>query len=338
MGLLDLTAGRQFYGEEGDLIIYYGPRDNYGQTISAIDMFRADWNGEHMSVTGIAGKTSDLVAVNAVGGVATDLRGVTVSCKMHEMVKPSLYVYNEVTHGGAPVGVVISKNTNLWVAGVKAKFATGGLTASVELAQNFGEDRGTNPTSNFKGTAVQAKVAYKLDLSDVGMITPWAEWGKGSGDNNGSYAGNNNFRAIATDYRPGAIYGRFDAGAAVRLGGAGNAASSNGLANRTIWGFGVKATPAAANKLTVGAQFYHYEFSRMADNGQDFLTPALPRRNSRNIGTETDVTAEWKHSENVSFKGAAGSFLPGTYWKDVRGAGAALNPVVMLSGDVAIKF
>ncbi|MBI2789966.1 MAG: hypothetical protein HYX59_14935 [Elusimicrobia bacterium] len=353
-GYVDVTAGRQFYGEEGDLIIYYGPRDAYGMRVDALDIFRADWNGEHMSVTGIAGKTSDLGTVTGVGTTATDLRGIVVSCKMHEMVKPSAYVYNRVTHGTANIGIGQTlgsvgsagngKNTNLWVAGVKAKVATGGFTGSLELAKNFGEDRTTYAgnamgaqSANFKGYAVQLKAGYKLDLSDVGAVNPWGEYGMGTGDSNFDYAGNNTFQSINTDYRPGGIYGRFDNGAAIALangasGNGANAFASNGLSNRIIWGLGVKATPSALNKLTVGAAFYRYAYHRVAPFN------ANGTKSSRNIGSEVDVTAEWKHSENVSFKATAGSFKPGAAMADFRGANAALNPAVMLAGDVAIKF
>ena len=341
MGLLDVTAGRQFYGEEGDLVIYFGPRDNFGLRVDALDIFRADWNGEHMTVTGIAGKQSD---TNGIGGFGTetDLRGVTVSCKMHEMVKPSLYVYNRVQHavgGLGSNGTVLTggKNSNLWVAGVKAKFATGGLTASAEFAKNFGEDRSLANNTQFKGYALQLKAGYKLDLSNVGMVNPWGEWGMGSGDSNFDYAGNNNFQAINSDYRPGGIYGRFDTGSASVLGNAvgGFNGASNGLSNRVIWGLGVKATPSALNKLTVGAAFYNYAFHRVAPST---VGGVLTTKTSRNIGTEVNVTAEWKHSENVSLKATAGSFRPGAYVADVRGANAALNPAVLLAGDVAIKF
>lgn len=347
-GHVDVTAGRQFYGEEGDLIIYYGPRDAYGMRVDALDIFRADWNGEHMSVTGIAGKTADTL-VTAVNNAATDLRGIVVSCKMHEMVKPSAYVYNRVTHatGGigqtAPAFNPTGKNTNLWVTGVKAKVAAGGFDGSLEVAKNFGEDRTTfngvangAQSVNFKGYAVQLKAAYKLDLSDVGMIKPWGEYGMGTGDSNFDYAGNNTFQSINTDYRPGGIYGRFDTGAAIDLGNgaSGNGAgviASNGLSNRIIWGFGVKATPAAVEKLTVGAAFYRYAYHRVAPiaNGS---------KSSRNIGSEVDVTAKWAHSENVTLKATAGTFRPGAAIADLRGANAALNPAVMLAGDVAIKF
>ncbi|MDP3541495.1 MAG: hypothetical protein Q8T11_03395 [Elusimicrobiota bacterium] len=352
-GHVDLTAGRQFYGEEGDLVIYYGPRSAYGLRVDAIDMFRADWNGEHMTVTGIAGKTAD-TAVNTVGSgnSATDLRGVIVSCKMHEMVKPSVYVYNRVTHGVAGIGQTLGsvgtsadgKNSNLWVAGAKAKVTSGGFDGSLEVAKNFGEDRATFANAvggarnvNFKGYAVQAKASYKIDLSDVGMIKPWGEYGMGTGDSNFDYAGNNTFQSINTDYRPGGIYGRFDTGAALQLannanGNGANSFASNGLSNRIIWGFGVKATPSSVEKLTVGAAFYRYAYHRVAPFN------AAGTKSSRNIGSEVNVMAKWTHSENVSLKATAGSFKPGAAMADFRAANAALNPAVMLAGDVAIKF
>ena len=68
---------------------------------------------------------------------------------------------------------------------------------------------------------------------------------------------------------------------------------------------------------------------------------------SRNIGTEGDVTAEWKHSENVGFKLTLGSFLPGAYFADsynngggfaATGKNAVLNPVTLVAFDTSIKF
>lgn len=348
MGAVDVTAGRQFYGEEGDLIVYYGPRDAYGMRVDAIDMFRADWNGEHMSITGIAGKTAD-GTVTTVGetNTATDLRGLVVSCKMHEMVKPSLYIYNRVNHAVGGTGVTTNgtngntngKNTNLWVAGIKAKIALGGLALHAELVGNRGEDRTTATNSSYKGWAFLTKAAYKLDLSDLGVITPWGELGYGTGDSNGTYGGNRDFQSINTDYRPGAIYGRFDRAASLQIGnnlasGTNGTVASNGLTNRTIWGGGVKVTPAAINKLTVGAAYWRFAYNRLAQQ----VVGASSTRRSRNIGSEVDATAEWKHSENVSLKATAGSFLPGAGIADIRGANAALNPVVMLAGDVSIKF
>ena len=40
---LDGAIGRQFVGEEGDLVMYYGPRDARGPATDAIDRARSDW-------------------------------------------------------------------------------------------------------------------------------------------------------------------------------------------------------------------------------------------------------------------------------------------------------
>lgn len=368
-GHVDTTIGRQFYGETGDLIIYYGPRDNFGQRVNAIDAFRADWNGEHMQVTGIAGRTKDAdpLAANTAGNITggdVDIRGLVVSCNKHENVKPAVYLYNRVTHARNGLGATAGsagtnasgKNDNLFVAGFKVKGEGAGFSGSLEFAKNFGQDRltydlngvagnGSAQNVNYTGHAIKLNAAYKADVQDVAVFNPWLEAARGSGDSNASYAGNRNFQSIATDYRPGAIYGRFDTNAAVALGAATNnngyAAASNGLTNRLIWGVGVKATPAALNKLTTGVQFYRYAFDRLLEDGSGLAGVAGrvgSSRPSRNIGSEIDWVNEWKHSENVKVKVTLGSFQPGAFIRDIRGANAAVNPAVMAAGDVSIAF
>lgn len=349
-GLFDTTIGRQFYGEPGDLVVYYGPRDNYGYVTDALDTFRLDWKGEHMSLTAIAGRTADGTAAqvgNAAG--STDLRGLVLSCNQHEMVKPSVYLYNRQNHATGGSGITVppatttGKNTNLYVLGAKAKVMAGGFSGHAEFAKNFGDDRvtfvngGLGPQSGrFTGYAALLKAGYKAEIPDVAAVNPWAEAGIGSGDANFAHAGNGNFQAINTDYRPGGVYGRFDQTAGVVLNqgvGSGNNGSvaSNGLSNRTIWGAGIKATPAFENKLTAGLAFYRYAFTRVAP-GANGLKP------SRNIGSEINVTADWKHSDNVSVGVTLGQFLPGAHIRDLKGANAALNPARLAAADVKVKF
>ncbi len=348
-GLFDTTIGRQFYGEQGDLIAYYGPRDNYGFVTDALDSFRFDWKGEHMTVTGLAGRMAD-TGPATLAAASTDVRALVVSCNQHEMVKPSVYLYNRQNHATNGLGITVppaattGKNTNLYVAGVKAKVTAGGFSGHAEFAKNFGDDRvtfvngGVGPQSGrFTGYALLLKGGYKADIADVAAVNPWLELGMGSGDANFAHAGNGNFQSINTDYRPGAIYGRFDQtagvvlGQSVTTGGTSNGSASNGLSNRVIWGAGVKATPAAINKLTTGLAYYRYAFHRVAPRS----TGGKP---SRNIGSEVDFTNEWKHSDNVSLTITVASFLPGAYIADVKGAHAALNPAQMAAADVKIRF
>lgn len=349
MGLFDTTVGRQFYGEAGDLIAYYGPRDNYGLATNALDAFRLDWKGEHMTLTGVAGRTSEGGTLSGSGAAATDLRGLVASCNMHETVKPTVYLYNRVTHatgalgqtsGNVSGGGTSGKNDNLWVAGLKAKITAGPAWLHAEGAKNFGEDRTnfltdtTGPRyTNYKGYALLVKGGATVEVPVVGMINPWGEFGMGTGDSNFQFAGNNNFQSIATDYRPGAIYGRFDSAAPIALGNAASATAgaSNGLSNRIIWGAGVNHTPAAIEKLTAGVQYYRYAFHRQAPQSTGL-------KRSRNIGSEVDVTLNWKHSENVNAKVTLGSFMPGAWVRDVKGPGAALNPAQMAALDLSVKF
>jgi hypothetical protein len=337
-GAIDTRIGRQFYGEAGDLIAYFGPQDNYGMNVNAIDAFRFDWAMENLGVTGLAGVTAG--GGLGVNNGSTDLRALLVNYKA-DAASFGAYVYNQVQHAtggsGATAPAVNGKNDFLYVVGVKGKVSLAGLTAKAELAKDLGQNRvtvGGDQTASYSGWALLANVAYKADLSNVGTVNPWAEFGYGSGRSRGNSNHNDGFVAIATDYRPGGIYGRFDNTSAAALGNAvGAGLASNGLANRVIYGLGVKGSPAMASKLTVGVQGYKYAFARTSDTGV-FGNTQL----SRSIGTEADVTAEWKHSENVGFKVTLGEFLPGRVVNDVDGKHAETNPATLAALDASIKF
>ncbi len=341
-GYVDSSFGRMFYGDEGDLVIYYGPRHNqYGMTVTAIDAGRFDYNGEKFYVTGVVGKQFN--AVNAIGSnggalqFQKDLRGLVAGTKGMENVEGKVYLYNSLTHmtgAAAP-----QPNDNLYVAGLKVKGKLMGAYGSIELAQNFGSNRvntaGTaalTQPANYEGRALLADVGYKADVGNIGTFNPWGELGIGTGgsSDNGS-AKNTNFQSIATDYRPGAIYGRFDTNASLVLGSGVNVnTASNGLTNRVIYGFGVKVTPSAVNKLTAGLAFWDYRFYQLT------AADKAAAKGNRHIGSEIDLTGEWKHSENVSFNGALGTFQSGGYVKNQNTTGT--SPAFLASLNVAVKF
>ncbi len=345
-GFADTTIGRQYYGNPGDAVIYYGPTDNYGLAVTALDAFRFDWNGENVGLTGVAGKID---GANGLGpNVASiDLRGLVASIKSNDVGSAAAYVYNKETHAtnlavGAPAS---GKNDFLWVLGVKGKVNLGGLTAGAEFARNLGQNRvnggtGVNPDPkdySYAGWMALLNAAYKVDLSNVGTITPWGEFAFGSGRSRATSNQNDGWTDIHSDYRPGGIYGRFAGdGNAALLGGSlgGQSLTQSGLSNRTIYGAGVKATPAALPKLTTGVQWYHYAYSRTST----FTTPAAIGQYPRSIGTETDLTAEWKHSENVSLKLTLGTFQPGAYIYALRQPNAAVSPATLAALDTNIRF
>ena len=348
-GRLDSTFGRQFYGDEGDLIIYYGPHHNqYGMTVTAIDAGRFDWNAEKFYVTGVVGKGyfagNNIASYGADIQYQQDLRGLVAGTKGIENVDGKIYLWNALTHmtgnttfEASPATVA---NDNLYVLGLKVKGKYLGAYGSFEIAQNFGSSR-YNPVgpaplthaANYCGRAFLFDLGYKADVANVGNINPWGELGIGTGGNYGTGA-DNNFYSIASDYRPGAIYGRFDQTAALLMAwnvywhGANDPASS-GLTNRVIWGVGVKTTPTYLNKLTAGLAYWDYRFQQMYPN-------ETWAAGNRHIGGEYDLTAEWKHSENVTLSGALGTFQPGGHIKDQTTPGC--SPAFLANFNAAVKF
>lgn len=337
-GAVDTTIGRQFYGEPGDMMVYFGPKDNYGLAVTALDAFRADWNGEHIGITGVGGKLAGGSAGKAPAD--SDLTGVIAALKGYDMHAESVYLYNKVTHSANQQGSLLGQNDNLWVLGAKTKITVGGLTVKAELAKNFGQNRVTTvapaQSSNYNGWGLLANAAFKADVNNVGAITPWGEFAYGTGRKRSAAVSNSNedFQQIASDYRPGGIWGRFDGNLAsdASLGGAG--INGAGLTNKTIWGLGVKVTPAAVAKLTTGVQYYRYAFTRTSTQAAATTNGQL----SRNIGSEVDVTAEWKHSENVGLKLTLGTFQTGSWISDKKGANATTNPATLAALDTNIRF
>lgn len=367
-GAVDTTLGRQFYGNPGDLVAYYGPRNDYGLTTTALDSVRFDWAGEMMGLTAVFGKES-ANAAGLAGGAAiandVDVRGLIASLKGHENLSAGAYVWNAMTRRyanavgvppqGLPAATVGGRNQRLYVAGLKGKLTMGGLWAGAEFAKNFGDQRQldtatTAGSRKFTGWAFLADAGAKIDVDGIAAFTPWGQFGMGSGDENTRDNENAGFQAIATDYRPGAIYGRFHSGAgagvlasAAAL-GAGNGIASQGLNNRVIVGLGVKATPAAASKLTVGASVWNFRTHRDTVQGSG----ATPANGEKELGSEIDLEANWAHSDNVGLTLTLARFMPGKVihqaaQSTTAGAGSAnsgqpVNAANMAAFDVKIKW
>ncbi len=334
-GALDTTIGRQYYGNPGDLVVYYGPQDNiYGLAVNALDAFRFDWSNDMVGVTGIAGKTT-AGTVTALGAGSeksdVDLRGINVTAKGNEMYNGGVYLYNSLTHNG---GVTTAAGDNdLFVAGLRGKYMMQGATLGAEFDKNFGEYRTAGPvSSNYNGWALKVDLGYKADLA-AASVSPWAEFT----DLSGGSGLNSYFTPINTDYRPGGIYGLFAgyAGASATLGsGTGlGLGTLNQIGNQTIWGIGVKTTPAALSKLTAGIAYWDYGYQNVA--GEKANVGAGTLGNSH-IGSEIDLTGSWAESDNVSINGAIGTFQPGGAINNLNGG--AVSPAFLASTNVSVKF
>lgn len=371
-GGVDATVGRQFYGEPGDLIAYWGPTNVFGLFVNALDALRLDHSCELANFTGVAGRTINPAGPGGVDKASQDVRGADFGWK-NLPVKVNTFIWNRVVHAvgslGVPPGATTTPgvNDNLWVYGLKLKGEAMGGWLSATLAANSGQNRVqsagaactafgcTAKSGNYIGKALLVDAGYKADLAGVGGLTPWFNFGWGSGRSSTLESSNEGFQAINSDYRPGVIYGRFasadingTAQSLTALGGGltstgfgdGSTVSQPGLNNKKIWGLGTKFTPAALNKLTAGASFWDFSFQRATQTNATATPLAV---GNRHIGSELDLQLDWTHSENVGVSVGWASFQPGGFVKEVIRADApgvqhGNSPVTMAFADLNVRF
>lgn len=335
-GAVDTTLGRQFYGMAGDLIVYYGPRNDYGLTVTAVDGGRFDWNGEKVGVTVIGAKLPTASALGVKDTADKNLWGVDVHVKpMDNMSGAFALYYRNTINSGTPTGSGVTGNDHLWVADLKGKATMGGAWLAAEIAKDFGDNRTVNAggytfSGNYTGWAGKLNGGYKADLNNIGAVTGWGEAAVASG----GQTSNRNFTAIAGDYRPGGIAGRFWSGSAASLGNSAvGAVDGASFSNRVDIGAGVKYTPAALNKLTAGVSWWNYR----AQNATALQVASSGNtQGNKFLGNEYDLDLSWAHSENVTVSAGAGSFQPGRVY--IVTNGSTINPATLYHADVAVKF
>lgn len=366
-GNADVTVGKQYYGDPGDLVIYAGPIEgSYGLSVTAIDALRVDWTNDWMAFSGLAGTTAGGALASGTGN--THVRGMDVLWK-NLPVKVHTFVWNQLTQATGALGAGPAygaanpngKNDNLYIYGLKLRGEAMGGWMGLDVAANAGENRssaaqtvavacntaGCNALSaNYSGKAFLFDAGYNAELGSLGALTPWLNFGYGTGRSSNVEARNEGFTSIASDYRPGIINRRFD-GNVQRIGSAtagtpvnGGAFQTNGLNNRVVYGLGVNMTPAAWEKLTVGGQFWSYNLQRVTHTNT--LTAAGAQNGAKHLGTEFGLTADWKHSENVKMGAGWAMYMPGgaikQYHANTATAGTGNSPASMVFGDLSVKF
>jgi hypothetical protein len=362
VGDVNATLGRQYYGTPGDMIAFYGPlmRMGFGMGVRSLDAARFDWAGEHMNATILMGKPDSSGTNGIATAGTTDIRAIILGCTKHENVTGNVYLWNKATHNAA-AGVgegpnyanAGAKNDNLYVAGIKAKAKMGALWFGGEFAKNFGTQRtvGTlnvlSPAANYTGMAFKADAGYKAEMEGTAAFEPWAQFALGTGRVNSDSNKNEAFQAINPNYLPGSIWGRFttlgsnignSAGLTAADANPANDGSLSSIRNKVIWGVGVKTTPAALNKLTVGLSWWNFRLHRITTSSA--VTTKVANGN-KNIGSEADLDFTWKHSQNVTLGFGAATFQPGGLIKETQKAANATmpnNPATMAYMDLRINW
>ena len=262
--LIDLKAGRMFYGKQGDLAMYYGPGYDYGLGVSALDGYLASAEIAGINVKYLDAKVAEM-APTADSDV--DLQGLVLSPvdKIADMVSGEFYAYKNVDNLASDA----THNTDTTLLyGIKAAAEVGGVDVNAEYAMNGGEDETTKV--KYKGSAMI--VGASMKVSDINVR---AEMASGSGDD--ASADNKAFTAISSDKGYGEVWGNTP-GTAI-LDGA-------GIQNLNVVNIG--ADYDVNDKVKASADYLMLKRNEVAAGAED------------KIGSELDLKVCYAHSENVS--------------------------------------
>lgn len=315
----DHKLGRQYYGNEGSMVIYYGPTGMPYQVslpVSAIDGYTGWYKTGKWDIHGILAKVNNVndTAAPITADQDVDVFGVNAKYDLREEAKLGAYVYQKNTQAGSIAG----PNDHLQVIGVTAEGKVSGIEYGAEFAKNMGRTNEAitgnsmipnNTTGDYAGYAFKANAKYGIDLA--GKLDFMGEFAMGSGDDDLTNDEDASFQAINSDYRPGLMFGYY---------------GMNGLSNLTTWNVGAMWAPSKVEKLTLGAKFYNF-------------SPTEAPAAYDTIGNELDLCANWKHSENVGLKAYFAYFMPNSdYAVAQNGAGAKDDAETLLGAAFTVKF
>ena len=322
---IDQKLGRQYYGNPGDLVIYFGPsRTPFVRTlpVTALDAWTGWWSGDKESAHAVVGKLADTAGP---GETDVDLRGVEVnSTRFGDMANLRLQLYNQLTHTTA---LNPSAMTTIIAPKVSGKAMDGNLNYSAEITYNKGSHDGTAAncsagTANCGTSGYSGLVNASYGFSFMGTLKVMGEFGYGSGVDPNSLSGSDKTAMyIASDYRPGDIWG----GNVGVLGSATAFTNAAGLNNLTTFNVGFWHTWDRWSKLSWGAQYYNFMLTKQASVANS----------DKGIGSEVDLRARWQNSENVGINVGVGEFLPGKLIKD---AVASSNNIVQYYANFDVRF
>jgi hypothetical protein len=273
---MDHKLGRQFYGNPGDLVIYYGPKmwpyqqGNVGN-VDAIDAWVGMYNYKDWTFTGILGKEQ-----RQNNNLGTNLSGIDIKKKIDRFNLNAYYYYK----------VDNTNKDDLGLYGFRANWDCNyveGLNLGLEYDHNAGSD---NSYNKYKGYAYKVNAGYTTDKV-AGKLGLNAEYAYRSGkDSNSDYK---IYKPIALDYRPGIIYDGFGVNKTY--------VKSIGTGAK-VFKVGANWTPEKLNKLNIAFDYINLKVAEKATGMKD------------TVGNEYDIVATWNHSDKISLKGYYAMFKP----------------------------
>ncbi|MDO8733710.1 MAG: alginate export family protein [Elusimicrobiota bacterium] len=309
-----LTIGRQFAGEKGDLIMYFGPTDDNSFSINALDAFKAESDiTDYAKAEFLFGKVAEAGAF--AGERDTNLYGLKLwSEKAVTDATLAGYWYNSTIQHPNPDAAV---SVSALGAKINGKIAGTDFGYKAEAALNFGNVGSTSPIVNFNGNAIiiGANMEKKLDSGMTAKAK--LEYARGSGDSSATDNKVSDFQDINSDLRYGLIFGRTVNFAGVGINGA-------GLTNLSVINLGGGLENLTDRKL---ALILDYLIFSITDNGGSNISTA--------IGSELDLKLKYPVHRNVKLGVSYAVFSAGKAIKDITGND---DSVTRLGADLGLKF
>ncbi len=278
--------GRMFYGNPGDMIIYFGPDAWYvsGMDYTALEGWTGNWKKDKLEVNALIAKMID----GRGSRTDVDIYGVTANYALSEYFNPTAYEYQgtEYNNAFADSTTTASVGINRFnVYGLKASGKYKGVEYSGEYAMNSGKYVRASSLKKYtyEGTAMRFNAAYGFDLMGKAKVS--GEYLSTSGDKNAADSKDKNFYGLNGNYRPGIINGAFN----------------NPIGNTTTWNLGAKWTPEKLAKLALEAKYYDYAATEKVTIGANSYD---------SFGTEFDFTATWNYNEKLALTGYFATAMP----------------------------
>jgi len=306
--IFKLTLGRQFYGEKGDLVLYYGPTSDDNLIVFALDGLKAEASVGPVGICLISGKVIENAW--AVPSTDEDLAGIILNTDdVLEGLNLSAYAYNSVDKSAGG----IANRDDLRVLGLKAGFEipqVEGLKAKAEYAMNAGPDKSGATTVNYTGNALFLSASYD-GLNVAGELGVSAEYASASGDDATTNDKNEAFTPINPDLRYGEIWA--------------NSLGNVGITDCSIMKAGVSWLPDFEERLSAKLCYLTFTENEVTAGQKD------------DWGSEIDLKIGWKQSDSVSLELILAQLTPGDALKNALGV-TTDDPINKLSARLKVSF
>jgi len=297
---IDHKVGRQFYGNPGDLVIYYGPKMwpyqvKFGD-VSAIDAWVGTYNYKDWTFTGILGKE-----FRETGNMGTNLSGLDVKTKIDRFNLNAYYYYNVDNSTTTPA------SDKLGLYGLRANWDCNyveGLNIGGEYDQNDGSDENR---AEYKGYAWKVNAGYTTDKL-AGKLGLKAEYAYLSGEN-ASTTTTRAYTPINNDYRPGIISDGFGLSKDYLLVDPNDPTKGPRIGTGAkVFKVGANWTPEKLSKLNIAFDYINAKVATQRSLDNNLVSDSALKNTT--LGNEYDFVATWNHSDNVSVKGYYAMFKP----------------------------